>query len=123
MDSVLWVAQVALAIGFLGAGISHATRRYQTTGRMAWILDVPTPLMTTIGVLEILGAIGLVVPWVTGIAPWLTPLAAIALVALMVLAAVFHSQRPGEGMNAVFNIVIGVVAAFIVWGRIDPLRF
>ena len=49
--------------------------------------------------------------------------AAIALVALMVLAAGFHVRRPGEGTNVVFNLVLGLVAAFVAWGRIDALRF
>ena len=123
MDIFLWIAQVLLAIAFAGAGFTHATRRDRATGQMAWMLDVPKPLLTTIGVLEILGAIGLVVPWATGVAPWLTPLAAIALVILMVFAAVFHLRRPGEAMNAIFNIILGAIAAFVAWGRFDALPF
>jgi uncharacterized membrane protein len=121
-DTALWVCQLLLAIALLAVGLTHATRRDRAIGQMAWMLAVPKPLLTTIGVLEILGAIGLVVPWATGIAPWLTPLAAIAVVVLMVLAAVFHLRRPGERGNVVFNIVLGLIAAFIAWGRIDALR-
>ena len=121
MDIILWIAQVVLAIAFVGAGLTHATRRDRATGQMAWMLAVPKPLLTTIGVLEILGAIGLVLPWATGIAPWLTPVAAIALAVLMVFAAVFHARRPGEVPNIVFNLVLGAVAVFIARGRIDAL--
>jgi crotonobetainyl-CoA:carnitine CoA-transferase CaiB-like acyl-CoA transferase len=84
--------------------------------------DVSKPLLTTIGVLEILGGVALILPWATGIATFLTPLAAIAFVVLMILAAIFHARRPGEATNIAFNLVLGVVAAFIAWGRIDALR-
>ena len=118
MDLFLWIAQILLALVLVLFGISHATRRDQATGRMAWMLAVPKPLMTTIGVLEILGAIALIVPWAIGVLPWLTPLAAIAVVVLMVFAAVFHARRSGEGPNIVFNAVLGVVAALIAYGRL-----
>jgi uncharacterized membrane protein len=121
MDIALWVAQIALALVFLAFGVTHSTRRDQALDRQAWMLDVPKPLLTTIGVLEILGATALVVPWVTGIAPWLTPLAALAFVVLMVCAAVFHLRRPREAPNAVFNVVLGLIAAVVAWGRIDTL--
>ena len=123
MDIILWIAQILLGVALVGAGFTHATRRDRATGPMAWMLDVPKPLLTTIGVLEILGGIGLILPWATGIATLLTPLAAIAVVVLMVLAAIFHLRRPGESMNAVFNVVLGLVAAFIAWGRIEALGF
>jgi uncharacterized membrane protein YphA (DoxX/SURF4 family) len=122
MDLVLWIVQILLALAFLGAGFMHATRRDRATGRMAWMLAVPKPLLTTIGILEILGAIGLVAPWATGIATWLTPLAAIALVLVMVLAAGFHARRPGEMPSVAFNLVLGLVAAVVAVGRIDAFR-
>jgi uncharacterized membrane protein YphA (DoxX/SURF4 family) len=121
MDIALWVAQILLGLVFVVVGLTHATRRDRATGQMAWMLDVPKPLLTTIGVLEILGGIALILPWATGIATFLTPLAAIAFVVLMVLAAVFHASRTGEAMNVVFNLVLGLVAAFIAWGRLDAL--
>jgi uncharacterized membrane protein len=118
VDVVLWIAQILLALLLVLFGISHATRRDQATGLSAWMLAVPKPLLTSIGVLEILGAIALIVPWATGILPWLTPVAAIAVVVLMVFAAVFHARRPGEGPNIVLNAVLGIVAAFIAYGRL-----
>lgn len=123
MDVALWIAQILLALMFVGVGITHATRRDRATGRMAWMLAVPKPLLTTIGILEILGAVGLVLPWATGILPGLTPLAAIAVAVLMVLAAAFHARRPGEVPNIAFNAVLGLVAAFVAWGRFDALSF
>jgi uncharacterized membrane protein YphA (DoxX/SURF4 family) len=121
MDIALWVAQIALALAFFGAGFTHATRRDQASNRQIWMLDVPKPMLTTIGVLEIVGAIALIVPWATGIVPWLTPLAALAFVVLMVCAAVFHLRRSGEAPNAIFNVVLGLIAAVVAWGRIDAL--
>jgi uncharacterized membrane protein YphA (DoxX/SURF4 family) len=122
MDIAVWIIQLLLALAFAGAGFMHATRRDQASGQMAWMRAVPKPLLTTIGILEILGAVGLVLPIVTGVAPYLTPLAAIALVALMALAAVFHLRRPGEMGNVLFNLVLGVLAAVVAAGRIDLLR-
>jgi hypothetical protein len=87
------------------------------------MLAVPKPLLTTIGILEILGAIGLVVPWATGILPWLTPLAAICVVVLMVLAVIFHARRPDEMSILVFDVVMGLVAAFIAYGRLVLVPF
>ena len=117
MDIVLWVIQIVLALGFLGAGFTHATRRDEASGRTAWMLAVPKPLMTTIGALEITGGIGLLLPAITGILPWLTPLAAAALALLMAFAAVFHLRRPGEQSSIVVNLVLGVLAAFVAYGR------
>ena len=118
MDTALWILQILLALGFVGAGLNHAARRDKASGRMAWMLAVPKPLMTTIGVLELAGAAGLVLPPVTGIAVWLTPLAAALLALLMVFAAVFHLRRDGEGRNAAMNLVLGALAAFVAYGRL-----
>jgi uncharacterized membrane protein YphA (DoxX/SURF4 family) len=117
MDTVLWIVQVVLALGLAAAGLNHITRRERaTTGRMAWIRAVPGPLMTTIGVLEILGAIGLILPALTRIAPVLTPIAATAVVALMILAVAFHIRR-NELSSTVGNVILGIVAAFVAYGR------
>ena len=118
MDTALWILQIILALGFVGAGLNHAARRDKASGRMAWMLAVPKPLMTTIGVLELAGAAGLVLPPATGIATWLTPLAAALLALLMVFAAVFHLRRDGEGSNAAMNVVLGALAAFVAYGRL-----
>ncbi len=117
MDIALWIAQALLALVLFSVGFTHSTRRDQSTGRMAWMLAVPKPLLTTIGILEILGGIGLILPAATGIQAWLTPLAASLVVVLMTLAAVFHLRRPGERPNVAFNMVLGVIAAFIAYGR------
>jgi DoxX-like protein/transposase IS481 family protein len=77
----------------------------------------------SIGALELLAAIGLIVPAATGILPWLTPVAASCLAILMALAAVFHLRRPGEGQNIVLNAILGAIALLVAYGRfvVEPL--
>ena len=118
MDTALWILQVLLALAFLAAGLTHATQRDKSLERMAWMLAVPKPLLTTIGILEVAGAAGLVLPPVTGIALWVTPLAAALLALLLVFAAVFHLRRAGEGRNAAMNLILGALAAFLAYGRL-----
>jgi hypothetical protein len=124
MDIVLWILQVLLSFVFLGIGYSHAFRFNQMAAQPGtkWMLAVGRQQMRVIGVLEILGAIGLIVPALTGILPWLTPLAASALALLMVFAIVFHARRPGERLNIAFNAVLGTVAVVVAVGRflIEP---
>ena len=118
MDTALWILQVLLALGFVATGLNHATRRDKASGRMAWMLTVPKRFLTTIGILEIAGAAGLVLPPVTGIALWLTPLAAALLALVMVFAVVFHLRRDGEGMNVVPNLILGALAVIVAYGRL-----
>jgi uncharacterized membrane protein YphA (DoxX/SURF4 family) len=118
MDTALWILQVLLALSFVAAGINHVMQRGAGSARMAWMAAVPKPLLTTIGFLEIAGAAGLVLPPVTGIALWLTPLAAVLLALVVVFAAVFHVRREGEGMNAAMNLIIAALAAFVAYGRL-----
>ena len=72
-----------------------------------------------IGVAELLGALGLVVPAVTGVAAILTPLAAAGLAVVMLLAALTHLRRREPGAIA-FNTVLLVLAAIVAWGRFGP---
>ena len=116
LNIVLWILQFLLALAFLAAGVNHATRPDRPRPGMEWMLAVPKPLLRTIGILEIAGAIGLVVPAATGIAPWLTVVAAACLALLMVLAAVFHARRPGESRNAAGNLAFGGLALVVLVG-------
>jgi uncharacterized membrane protein len=118
MDTALWILQVLLALAFVAAGLNHATQRDRASGGMAWMLAVPKPLLTTIGILEIAGAAGLVLPPATGIALWLVPLAAALLALLMVFAAGFHLRREGEDRNALMNLVGAAFVAFVASGRL-----
>jgi uncharacterized membrane protein len=81
--------------------------------------DVSQPTVWFIGVMEILGAIGLIVPAATGIAPVLTPIAATGLAVIAVLAAATHVRR-NEPSALVITGVLLVLTAFIAWGRFGP---
>lgn len=116
---LLWIGQILLALAFLGAGYTHTLGFEAASVRpgMTWLASVGRERMRIIGGLEALGAIGLVLPAATGVLPWLTPVAAACLTVLMVLAVVLHARRPGEGRNIAFNVILGVIAALIAFGR------
>src|SRR5712692_11942562 len=74
MNTVLWLAQALLAVAMLGPGFFHTFRYNRAIERLPWMAAVGKRRMAIIGILEILGGIGLIVPAVTGILVWLTPL-------------------------------------------------
>jgi putative oxidoreductase len=116
MIIVLWVIQGLLALAFLLAGFMKAFMPLATLKKnMAWTGQVPAALVRFIGIAEILGAIGLILPVATGVAPWLTVAAAIGLVVVMLSAAIFHASR--KEMNSIpANIVLLLLSAFVVVG-------
>jgi uncharacterized membrane protein len=87
-----------------------------------WVNSIPSQAVRLIGTLEILGAIGLILPAVTGILRWLTPIAAVGLVLTMIGAMILHIQR-GEFPNLGVNLVFLALAAFVVFGRFFMLPF
>lgn len=116
MDTALWVAQVLLGLAFIAAGLNHAVNYAQASQRMDWMSAVGRDRMRIIGTLEVLGGIGVILPAVTGIVPLLTPLAALCLALLMLAAIVFHLQRR-EYPAVIVNLVLGLLAAFVAYGR------
>lgn len=113
----LWIAQILLLVAFGAAG---AMRLFVPLPQLAattpWAADVPALLLRFIGLAEIAGAIGLVLPALTRTRPGLVPLAALGLVTIMVFAVVFHLVR-GETLLVVPNLVLGALAGFVAWGR------
>jgi uncharacterized membrane protein YphA (DoxX/SURF4 family) len=123
MNIALWIVQVALALAFGMAGFMKLTQPYQKlSARMAWVNDFSPNSVRAIGLIEILGALGLILPGVTGILPVLVPLAAAGLVLDMLGAAFTHVRRREMGVIAA-NFVLLALAAFIAYGRfmIAPL--
>jgi len=110
--------QVLLALGFLTAGYGHALDfgRWSTRPGMGWLAAVGRERMRVIGGLEIVAAVGLILPAATGVLPWLTPVAAAGLAVLMVLAVVFHARR-GERASIVLKVILGAMAALGAYGR------
>jgi len=118
----LWTAQVVLALAFVPAGFLHAFRfdQFAAMPRMEWAHTLGRTNVRIIGLLELAGALGLVVPAAADILPWLTPLAATGLAATMFFAAILHLRRR-EPIFA--NVVLFAIAAFVVIGRavVEPL--
>jgi uncharacterized membrane protein YphA (DoxX/SURF4 family) len=113
----LWVLQVALGLWFIMVGYSHGLAPYEEVSQQAtWMLDVPRALSLFIGYAEIAGGLGLILPAATRIAPWLTPLAALGLATIMILAIAFHIAR-GEASVIWIHSLLGGVALFVAWGR------
>jgi uncharacterized membrane protein YphA (DoxX/SURF4 family) len=120
MNVVVWVLQVLLALAFLLAGVMKSTQpRQRLATSMGWVEDFSDNTVRTIGVLELLAGIGLLLPAVTGAATVLVPLAAVGLVLLMVLAALTHRRR-GEPQMIWINATLLLVAVVVAWARFGP---
>jgi len=123
MNVALWIIQVLLALTFLAAGSMKLARpRVALAGQMGWVQDFGDAQVKGIGALEVLAAVGLVVPPLVHIAVFLTALAAVGLVLLMVGAAATHLRRHEPQMVAV-NGVLLVLAAVVAIGRFGPYPF
>ena len=114
MNVVLWIVQAVLAFVFLMAGaMKIAKTKEQLAEQMGWVEEFDASRILSIGVLEVLGAIGLILPGATGIGPQLVPLAAIGLGVMMVLAAQVHlrrSEMPNVAVNGILLLGLLVVA-------------
>ena len=119
MNVVLWVLQVIMGLLFLAAGGAKVSRPKQVLEpQMPWVEDFSDGAVRAIGWLEIVGAIGLIVPALTGF-PILIPLAAIGLGLTQLGAIVVHARR-GEWANIAVNVGIILLVAVIIWGRFGP---
>jgi uncharacterized membrane protein len=123
MNIALWIVAGVLAAVFLSAGVLKLTQpKEKLRANLAWVDDFSARTVKFIGLMEILGAIGLIVPAVTGIATILTPLAATGLAITMVLAAVVHARRR-EPQLIVVNAVLFALALFVAIMRFGPYAF
>jgi uncharacterized membrane protein YphA (DoxX/SURF4 family) len=122
MNIVLWILQVLVALAFLMHGLGMLKPSAEARPGMSYIQDLPSGLRIFIGVMEILGAIGLVLPPLVNVLPVLTPIAAAGLVIIMVLAIGYHVTRR-ENPNIVLNLVLAVLALFVAYGRFVLLPF
>ncbi|MEV0612232.1 DoxX family protein [Nonomuraea sp. NPDC050404] len=116
MDVILWIVQILLALAFVisGAG-KFAEPGERMRAHQGYRDDFSTAQLRAIGAVEVLGGIGVVLPWATGIAPILTPLAAAGLGLIMIGAALVHRRRK-EGIAV--NLVLLAMAVIVVAGRI-----
>ncbi len=124
MKRILWVVQVLLAVAFLFAGLAKVTQpREALAANMGWVEDFSQGTVRLIGTLEVLGAIGLILPALTGVLPWLTPLAAGGLALTMAGAMITHAGRGEYGMILV-NLILLLLATFVAFGRwrVAPIK-
>lgn len=121
MDIALWIVSGVLAAAYLTAGIMKTfTPKEKLQTSLPWAEDFSPATIKVIGISEALGAIGLILPWLTGIAPVLTPIAAAGLVIVQLLAIIVHIRR-GETKVIVFNAVLLLAALFVAVFRFAAL--
>jgi uncharacterized membrane protein YphA (DoxX/SURF4 family) len=115
MNVALWIAQVLLAAIFLFAGVLKLVMPME---EMAKQMPLPLPgwFVLFTGVVEILGAIGVILPWLLGIWPGLTPLASAGLVIVMIGATVY-TVAAGDIASALIPVTVGLLCAFVAYGR------
>jgi len=116
MNALLWFLQAALVLILLPAAITRAVAYDFARKRMAWVAAVPRPLLLFITLAEILGALGLVLPGLTGAAPELTSAAAVGLGIVQALAFRFHMSRHEPG-NASANLGLLALLIVVAMGR------
>jgi len=117
MTIALLIVQGILALGFVYSGGMKAFRFERAGKAWPWAKEVPRGLVAFIGFAELLGAAGLIVPQATNVAPVWTPIAAIALGAVVLLGAAFHVRR-GEYKEIGVNLVFLALAVFVTLGRL-----
>ncbi len=115
MNIALWIVQGLLAALFLFAGGMKLVTPIEEM-----LQQMPSPLpgwfLQLTGVFEVLGAIGLVLPWLLRVKPWLTPLAAVGLTIIMIGATVI-TLMAGEIAMALMPLVTGILCVFVAYGR------
>ncbi len=115
MKIALWIAQILLAFAFLASGGMKLFAFDKMAAQMPGLVELHG-LFIFIGLCEVAGAAGLILPLLTGIYPILTAWAAAGLATIMVLAAGFHIYR-AEYDHLPPVAVLFLLAAFVVWGR------
>lgn len=123
MNIVLWIIASVLALTFLAAGLMKLVGpKEKVDSGMAAMENFSAGTVKLIGALEVLAAVGLILPAVLDVAPVLVPLAALGLILIMIGAAITHARRK-ESQAIVMNVVLLVLAAVVAWGRFGPYSF
>ena len=124
MNLALWIIAIVLAVAFAGSGLMKLVvpKDKLVTAGQGWAQDFSPSNIRLIGLVEILGAVGLVLPAALHIAPILVPLAAVGLALVMIGAIVVHARRK-EPMNIAVNVMLIALALLVAWGRFGPYSF
>jgi hypothetical protein len=119
VNIALWTAQGLLALVYLAAGglkVVRPREQLVASGNFDWMKDSSDAGVQAVGLVEILGALGVILPWLTGIAPILTPIAAVGLVVVQIGALRVHLVR-NERQPLPANVLLLLLAAFAAVGR------
>jgi len=118
MNTILWVLQVFLAGTFVYSGIMKSTQQREKLMRIGQtgVADLSYPLIRFIGVIEILGALGIILPQALGVLPVLTPVTATGFAVVMILAAQIHVKRK-EFLSFSFNLFLLLISVFVAIQR------
>jgi putative oxidoreductase len=121
MNVVLWVLQVLLALAFFAHGCLFLFPPAAMVDQMN--ASLPRWFQLFLGVAEVLAAVGLTIPGLTRIQPWLVPTAAAGLMIVMISATIFHLMR-GEVSSAAVTLVLFAMATFVAYmrGRVMPIE-
>lgn len=125
MNTVIWILQGFVALTFIYSGINKSVFSEQTlvAKGQTGVKELPLPLIRFIGITEILGAIGIILPYLLNIYPGLTPIASVCLGLIMIPAAVIHHKlgtignRQKENKNVLFNITLLLICLVIAYYR------
>ena len=120
MNITLWVLQVLLAVAFFAHGWLFLA---PSAEMLVLMKPIPTAFRLFLGVAEVLAAVGLTLPGITRILPWLVPCAAAGLMVVMIGATIFHATR-GELSSAITTAILFVVVTFVAYMRwkVRPIR-
>jgi len=117
LDIFLWIGQTLLAFMFVYAGIMKTFQPIDQLSQMLpWVTEYSKVFVRFVGLADLAGGIGVLFPYLFGRKTKLTRIAAFGIVAIMVLAVGFHIIR-GEYVALPTNIILGSIAAFVIWGR------
>ena len=125
MNTVLWIVAGTLAVAYLAGGTGKLIvprAKLAAFPDAGWVEDFSAGSVKAVGALEVLAAVGLILPAALGIAPLLVPLAAVGLVLIMVGAALTRWRRR-ELLVMVGDLGYLALAAFVAWGRFGPQAF
>lgn len=117
MNIALWIAQGLLVAMYLMAGAMKTFMTPRAKETLTWAKERPDGFVRFVGTSELLGALGLILPLVTGILPWLTVLAAFGLTLIQILA-IFSVHLPKKENNVIpVNLVFLALSVFVMYGR------
>ncbi|MNK18570.1 hypothetical protein D3C87_367780 [compost metagenome] len=121
LNVLLWTAQILVSGTLLWAAFVKLVQPIEALEKMwPWTGEIPPAFVRLTGAIDLLGALGLLLPMLLRFKPILTPVAALGIVLLMVCAIIFHISR-GEASQIGFNVVFALLAAFIAFGRFKTI--